>query len=196
MINLISVMENNKSDRSTNSVPFTQAYWVVPGELMAGSYPGSADPAEADRKLQGLIEHGIRHIINLMEPGEINRAGQLFVPYEKRLIEIAAAEGCEVTVERLAITDMGIPSRLEMCRILDRIDASIEQKRSVYVHCLGGIGRTGTVVGCFLARHGYASDQQLIQHIQTLRKNTITRHRISPETGQQIELICSWVEAE
>ena len=189
-------MENNRPDLSTDSVPFYQAYWVLPGELLAGCYPGSEDPAQADRKLQGLIAHGIRHIVNLMEPGEINRAGQLFVPYEKRLMEIADAEGCEVTVERLAIKDMGIPSRLEMGRILDRIDANLNRKRPVYVHCLGGIGRTGTVVGCFLARHGYARDQQLIQHIQTLRKNTITHHRMSPETGQQIELICSWVEAE
>jgi protein tyrosine/serine phosphatase len=189
-------MDRKQSDSSMDSVPFNQAYWVVPGKLMAGCYPGSEDPVEANRKLQGLIEHGIRHIVNLMEPGEINRAGQLFVPYEKRLKEFAAAEGCEVTVERFAIKDMGVPGRVEMRRILDRIDASIEQKRPVYVHCLGGIGRTGTVVGCFLARHGYASDQRLLEHIQTLRKNTIASQIMSPETSQQIELVYSWVEAE
>ena len=91
---------------------------------------------------------------------------------------------------------MGIPSRFEMGKILDRIDANIEQNRPVYVHCLGGIGRTGTVVGCYLDRHGYAVDQQLIQHIQVLRKYTINHHRMSPETNQQIDLILSWVEAE
>ena len=194
-------MGNRKTHESsaelvTGSVPFNQAYWVVPGRLMAGCYPGSEKPAEADLKLAGLIDHGIRHIINLMKPGEINRAGRPFVPYEKRLIEIAAAEGCQVTVERHAIKDMGIPGRVEMGRILDGIDASIAQNRPVYVHCLGGIGRTGTVVGCYLARHGYANGRQLINQIQKLRKNTITRHMMSPETNQQIELICSWVEAE
>ena len=184
------------TDGPSHTVPFNQAYWVVPGKLMAGAYPGSEVPAEADSNLTGLIDHGIRHIINLMEPGEINRAGNLFVPYERRFKEIASAKGDAVIVERLPIKDMGIPSRIEMGKILDRIDAAIEQNRPVYVHCLGGIGRTGSVVGCYLARHGYAADQQLIQYIQVLRKNTATHQLMSPETNQQIELILSWVEAE
>ena len=183
-------------DSPPNSVPFNQAYWVIPDKLMAGCYPGSEVTAEAESNLTGLLDHGIRHFVNLMEPGEINRAGNLFVPYEKPLKEIAAAKDCEVTVERLAIKDMGIPSRAGMARILDRIDANIEQNRPVYLHCLGGIGRTGTVVGCYLARHGDAVDQQLIAHIQELRKNVITHHLMSPETNQQIDLILSWVEAE
>jgi hypothetical protein len=74
MINLISAMENNRPDLSTDSVPIYLAYWVLPEELLAGCNPGSEDPAQADRKLPGIIAHGIRHIINLMEPGEINRS--------------------------------------------------------------------------------------------------------------------------
>ena len=183
-------------DSPTKSVPFDQAYWVIPGKLMAGCYPGSEAPSEADSNLSGLLDHGIRHFINLMEPGELNRAGKPFVPYEKPLKAIAAVRGHEVTVERLAIKDMGIPGRAEMARILDRIDANIDQHRPVYVHCLGGIGRTGTVVGCYLARHGHASDQRLIEHIQFLRKKTINHHLMSPETNQQLDLILSWVEAE
>ena len=184
------------TDGLSSTVPFNQAYWVIPGSLMAGCYPGSEMPAEADSNLTGLLDHGIRHIINLMEPGEINRRGNLFVPYEKPLKDIAAAKGFEVTVERLAIKDMSIPGRAEMARILDRIDANVEQNRPVFIHCLGGIGRTGTVVGCYLARHGYASDQRLIQQIQILRKNTINHHLMSPETNQQLDLVLSWVEAE
>jgi protein tyrosine phosphatase len=130
-----------------------------------------------------------------MEPGEINRAGQLFVPYEKRLSEIAAAEGCEVTVERLAIKDMGIPRQVEMCRILDRIDASIEQKRPVYVHCLGGIGRTGTTVGCYLVRRGLSGAQSLAQLAEWWKDvpKSIYNPR-SPETDQQVEYILNWDE--
>ena len=130
-------MNANEKKNSTVSVPFEQAYWVVPGKLLAGCYPGSEDPAEADRNLKGLIDCGICHIINLMQPGEMNRAGRLFVPYENRIKEIAGLHGGQISVERQPIKDMGIPGRVEMCRILDRIDASIGQNRPVYVHCLG-----------------------------------------------------------
>ena len=44
-------------------VPFNRSYWVVPGKLLAGGYPGSEDPVEEERKLKGLIQAGIRHVI-------------------------------------------------------------------------------------------------------------------------------------
>ena len=41
-----------------------------------------------------------------------------------------------------------------MTRILDEVDDGAREGGAVYVHCWGGIGRTGTVVGCWLLRHG------------------------------------------
>jgi len=35
----------------------------------------------------------------------------------------------------------------------------------VYVHCWAGRGRTGTVVGCYLKRHGIAEDTNVIQEL-------------------------------
>jgi hypothetical protein len=55
------------------SVPFNQAYWVVPDRFMAGCYPGAEHFADTRDKLMGLLAHGIRHIINLMESIEVNR---------------------------------------------------------------------------------------------------------------------------
>ncbi len=79
-----------------------------------------------------------------------------------------------------------------MTNILDVIDRALTEGKRVYVHCWGGIGRTGTVVGCYLARHGLASRQELLPVIESLREKTPDAARSSPETGQQRAMVLSW----
>jgi protein-tyrosine phosphatase len=57
---------------------------------------------------------------------------------------------------------------------------------------LGGKGRTGTVVGCYLARHGYAAGNEVIKKIKELRKKTEDFSDPSPETGKQINMVIKW----
>jgi predicted protein tyrosine phosphatase len=178
------------------SVPFNQAYWVVPDRFMAGCYPGAEHSVDARNNLSSLLAHGIRHVINLMEPTEVDRKRQPFMPYEGQMTAIARTMGCDVEFDLRPIKDYGILARPEMVRLLDLIDRSIEKDRPVYVHCLGGIGRTGTVVGCYLARHGSGSGQKVLEIIRALRRNSATHHQTSPETAQQIELVCSWRQGE
>lgn len=177
-------------------VPFDQAYWVVPDRLMAGYYPGSVHRQEANPKLSALLECGIRHFISLMKDDEIIWYGKPVVPYEAQVRSLSSGLDGEATFDRMPIKDMSIPTRIEMARILDRIDHNTRNDRPVYLHCLGGVGRTGTVVGCYLARHGYASGQKILQLIQHLRQNTATHGRLSPETSNQIDLVRSWVQGE
>ena len=177
-------------------VPFDQAYWVVPGQLMAGYYPGAALGQDGQDKISTLLKSGIRHFISLMQTDETRWYAKPIVPYEDLARSIAREQDCRVSFDRMPIKDMGIPTRIDMARILDRIDQKIENSRPVYVHCLGGIGRTGTVVGCYLARHGYASGQRVIRLIEQLRQNTATWDRLSPESTPQIDLVLSWVEGE
>ncbi|MBW1794346.1 MAG: hypothetical protein JRJ38_07935 [Deltaproteobacteria bacterium] len=62
-------------------------------------------------------------------------------------------------------------------------------------NCVGR-GRMGTVVGCFLARHGMASDHNVLDHVWKLRKNTVDHHIPSPKTAQQFDMVVSWVKGE
>jgi protein tyrosine/serine phosphatase len=183
-------------DKDGQRVPFSRSYWVVPEKFLAGFYPGSRNQDEAHQRLRALLNHGIRHMINLMEPDEKDWSGKPFGSYEDQMRSIAVSIGHTVTFDRMPIKDTRIPSRLDMCQILDRIDQCIENHKPVYIHCWGGRGRTGTVVGCFLARHGIASGGNVLSQIQELRKATEDAYVRSPETGQQEDMVVSWVEGE
>jgi protein-tyrosine phosphatase len=83
-----------------------------------------------------------------------------------------------------------------MKKILDYIDQAISQEKSVFIHCWGGKGRTGTVVGCFLARHGIAMAKEALEKIKDLRKNDSRAHEVSPETDRQRYLVWNWRQEE
>ena len=61
----------------------------------------------------------------------------------------------------------------------------------VYVHCWGGVGRTGLVVGCHLARHGVVGPAAL-ERITELRRGAADEHRQSPENALQEAMVLGW----
>src|SRR5210317_1459142 len=138
-------------------VPFNRSYWVVPGKLLAGGYPGSENPIEEETNLKGLIQAGIRHVISLMEPQEYNRPDDPFPPYVDHMESIAQKLKVSVTFDQISVKDFSVPTERQMVRILNQIDMCIKYDKPVFVHCWGGKGRTGTVVGCYLTRHGFAA---------------------------------------
>ncbi len=111
--------------------PTSSSYWVVPGLLLAGAYPGDPDPDEHRAKVQALLDAGIRTFDNLMEEHETNYAGEPFVPYQ----DLASQLGPEVRCVRHAIRDLSAPMPALMKAILDAIDVSLAASSPVYVHC-------------------------------------------------------------
>ena len=174
------------------AVPFPRSYWVVPGKFLAGYYPGSRDPLTALRKLEGLLEHGVRHVINLMEEHERNFNGEIFVPYEQQLENIAAKRNIPIKLIHMPIRDTDVPTVERMVAILDEIDRAIQQNSCIYLHCWGGRGRTGTAVGCYLARHGMGVGEAALDLLNTLRQNDPISHLSSPETKIQAQFVRSW----
>jgi hypothetical protein len=176
-------------------LPFAKSYWVIPGKLLAGQYPGHLQPELASARIHALYDCGIRHVINLMEAEEVDSQGRPFVPYLEPLRTAAAPSGETIGWNRYPIRDGGIPEPAAMTAILDDIDRALENDRGVYVHCWGGKGRTGTVIGCYLIRHGLASKDIAIQTIRELRQG-IQPYEDSPETSQQRSFVQAWEKGQ
>lgn len=179
----------NESDRQS-SLPMN-TYWVVPGRFAAGEYPGALNRKEAAYKLRSLLEAGISRFIDLTEPYEG------LEPYSEIAAEEASRLGTSVGHSRHSIVDLEVPhSPQDMVAILDAIDAALSEGETVYAHCWGGVGRTGTVVGCWLVRHGRTGDEALAQ-IAEWWKGMEKRYRTprSPEMPRQREYVRNWREA-
>ncbi len=168
-----------------NQPSIPDAYWVVPGRLLAGEYPGSVEESETRHKLGLFLDAGFTFYLDLTEEGEL-------APYAPLLQQEAAARQMAVEHCRIPVHDLGNPAPAKVVRILDTIDAAIVAGRRVYMHCWGGIGRTGTIVGCYLVRHGLTGAQALAE-IARLRQGTPDAAKpVSPEVHAQRERVHNW----
>jgi len=158
-------------------IPIRNSYRVADG-LLAGEYPGVADADETARRLRTFARHGVTCFIDLTHPADP------LEPY-------AALLGDGTTRIAHPIVDFGTTTVPHMARILDDVDAAIDDGGSVYVHCWGGIGRTGTVVGCWLMRHAL-DDGDPIGRIARLRRDVAAPGAPSPQTSAQRAMVLAW----
>ena len=162
--------------------PPAWSYWVRPDELLAGEYPGAATPEATRARLLTLADAGIRCFFDLTQPGELRA-------YEEELPR-------QIEYWRSPIRDHDIPQlKAQMAQILDRIQDAVRAQRPVYVHCHAGIGRTGTVAGCWLVEQGLTGDGALeeLNRLWQQSARALKWARVQvPETREQAEYVRCW----
>jgi hypothetical protein len=167
-------------------LPIPESYWVVPGLLLAGEYPYSFAVEEGKARLDAFLDAGIRLFVDLTEEKESGRTGPLD-PYAEALHREAASRGVAVRTVRYPIRDMGTPGDGLLGKIVEELDGAVERGEPAYVHCWGGIGRTGTAVAAFLSRRHQLTGDEALDLLaglwQAVPKSAVFRD--SPQTEEQ-----------
>ncbi|MGE0128530.1 MAG: hypothetical protein AB7U82_10655 [Blastocatellales bacterium] len=167
------------------NTPIPDSYWLVPGKLLAGEYPGAKTEDEARRKLRAFLDAGVTFFLDLTEEDEG------LEPYAPLLLQEAEKSNLAIAHKRLAIPDLSVPSSELMREIQQVIVSALDARHIVYMHCWGGIGRTGTVVGCYLVEQEMSGAEALAE-IRRLRRGIPDGWRKSPETQTQEDFVKSW----
>ena len=166
--------------------PLHQSYEVsvAGGVVYAGEYPGDKYGEKATEKLKRMYHFGIRHFIDLTEEGEL-------CPYNHLLPS-------DTTYTRFPIPDCGVPKSIESVRrLLLRIEELKKMEGYVYVHCWGGVGRTGTIVACYLSQNSEEPDLNKTLEVLRGRFSEMPKsaYRETPETKEQIDFIEQFINS-
>ncbi len=172
---------------SSSKKPIPESYWVMPGRFLAGEYPAVRDPAQTRKRLQAFLDAGIDTFIDLTGTGE----NPPYLP----LLQRQARQSLPVQYHHFPVPDFDVPSVAIMVTILEAIDRSLADGRNLYLHCLGGIGRTGTAVGCYLVRHGRSGPDALGELGKMYRTSAQSAfYPESPQNARQVAFVRDWKE--
>lgn len=173
------------NDRFINfiSKPLSQSYCVYGGGcLYAGEYPGDKNGEKAEQKIRHMLHFGVRHFVDLTEEGELR-------PYCHLLPK-------DATYTRFPIKDCGAPDSVEYVhRLLVHIRELQKMDGYTYLHCWGGVGRTGTIIACHIAQN--IDNPQLEDVLEALSRHFAdmpkSAYRRTPETQEQIDFIARFI---
>lgn len=165
------------------SKPINQSYHVD-GNIFAGEYPGDISRMKAKEKVNKVVHFGIKNFIDLTEENELE-------PYAYLLPN-------DVNYYRFPIPDCNIPTSIESVhKLIDKIDELNNSEGYTFIHCWGGVGRTGTVVACYLARHMKepSIERVLYELNERFKHMPKSDYRTTPDTNGQVKFIESFIDS-
>jgi len=113
--------------------------------------PGRADRGRSlEADLDALRDAGVRRVLTLLTDAEVARLGVTGLP------DACAQRG--LTWRQHSIRDQGVPTLADMQALVAWTLDGLRADEPVLVHCMGGLGRSGTLAACVLVAQGHAPD--------------------------------------
>jgi atypical dual specificity phosphatase len=127
-----------------------RGHWLEPNRLLGCAYP------RRETALAALAQQGVSLLINL----------------HTRAHDPARLAQHSLTEIHLPVADFTAPSPEQLERGVEAIEQAIAAGRVVAVHCGGGLGRTGTLLACYLTRRGLAP-AAAIAYVRRVRPGSV-----------------------
>jgi len=123
--------------------------WLIENKLAGSAIPTSRD------EIKWLQEQGVKSIVTIREE-----------PLDENWVE-------KMKYLHINSNDMGVPEFDDLIKSVDFINQRITNNESVMVHCLAGLGRTGTVLACYLIKYEKISADDAIVRVRKQRPGSI-----------------------
>ena len=123
--------------------------WIIENKLAGSAIPTSID------EVQWAIEQGVKSIVTIRED-----------PLDDDWVK-------DVNYLHVSSNDMGVPEFADLTYAVDFIHRRITNSEPVMVHCLAGMGRTGTILACYLIKYQKMSANEATEKVREERPGSI-----------------------
>ena len=143
--------------------------WIIDNELAGMGRPGWTGTLEED--LADLSGQGIGALVCLTED-----------PTDESSVRAAGMEFLHIP-----IPDMAAPALEDIQRFAAFVEECVAVGRGVVAHCAVGVGRTGTMLACFLVARGMGPEEA-IDSVREKRPGSV-------ETQMQVDAVYEYGES-
>eukprot|EP00002_Diphylleia_rotans_P019911 TRINITY_DN3850_c0_g1_i3.p1 TRINITY_DN3850_c0_g1~~TRINITY_DN3850_c0_g1_i3.p1 ORF type:complete len:477 (-),score=53.02 TRINITY_DN3850_c0_g1_i3:601-2031(-) len=135
--------------------------WIIPGKFLAFSGPHATS----------IIDNGIRTLTPDYYVPHFRRMGiAAVIRLNKKIYDRRKFTDAGIKHHELYFTDGSSPSELILKKFLEIVES---EPGAIAVHCKAGLGRTGTLIACYMMKHYRFTASEAIAWIRICRPGSV-----------------------